>query len=428
MRFGSPLIEVSYQFPVAIFLIISPLSLSVFGFYEHRAGRDSNTFSRVMSGMVAAAFMTATCLFLTKTGEDYSRLWLSYSALISVALLYSSRWLLTHYFINALGKTNILLVGGGVDAKRTAAQLKAKSDHWVAISEVFVKKTAYSKTTGEDVLPRLQSFIESSRTKSEPVSEVWLTFDFFDSIDPILLENFSEQLACNVVYVPKLPEHLYRDSTQIELVEGLPAIHSRLSETGKLGTMIKSAIDKCFASLILIILSPLLLVVGVAIKIDSKGPVFYKQRRYGFNGEEFTIWKFRTMYNCETEHEFKQATHEDSRITKIGNLLRTTSLDELPQLINVLDGSMSLVGPRPHPNLLNEQFREEVGSYMRRHNVKPGITGLAQINGFRGETKTTEDMQKRIELDLQYIKSWTPALDLIILCKTAILIFKHPGK
>ncbi len=158
-------------------------------------------------------------------------------------------------------------------------------------------------------------------------------------------------------------------------------------------------------------------------RLSSPGPILFRQKRYGLDGKPFHVLKFRTMYVAEADQDFVQATRGDPRVTRVGALLRRTSLDELPQLLNVLGGSMSVVGPRPHPVKLNEEFRGQVRRYMVRHKIKPGITGLAQVSGARGETDSLDKMVRRIEYDLQYIRSWSPALDLRILARTLTVPF-----
>jgi putative colanic acid biosynthesis UDP-glucose lipid carrier transferase len=161
------------------------------------------------------------------------------------------------------------------------------------------------------------------------------------------------------------------------------------------------------------------------VKLSSPGPVFFRQKRYGLSGEEIRVWKFRSMRVCEDGAEVKQAAKDDDRITPIGRLLRKTSLDELPQLFNVMGGSMSLVGPRPHATAHNEQYRSLIDGYMLRHKVKPGITGLAQVNGWRGETETLEKMERRVEFDHRYIREWSLWMDVKILLKTALVVFRQ---
>jgi putative colanic acid biosynthesis UDP-glucose lipid carrier transferase len=163
-----------------------------------------------------------------------------------------------------------------------------------------------------------------------------------------------------------------------------------------------------------------MLVIALAVKATSPGPVIFRQRRYGLNGKEFEIWKFRTMTVTEDGDQFVQATRDDPRVTPIGNFLRRTSLDELPQFINVLQGRMSIVGPRPHPVALDEQHRRLIPRYYFRHKIRPGITGLAQVRGYRGQTDTLDKMRRRIELDIEYIDSWSLYLDLKIILLTIV--------
>ena len=180
----------------------------------------------------------------------------------------------------------------------------------------------------------------------------------------------------------------------------------------------KSCTDKLIATSALIILLPLLLLVSIAIKLDSKGPIIFKQKRNGLNNQVFNIWKFRTMSVMENGTDVAQAKKGDSRITRTGNFLRKSSIDELPQLVNVLFGDMSIVGPRPHPVALNDQFRPLIEDYDKRCAMKPGLTGWAQINGYRGPTDTVEQMQTRIEYDMEYIETWTLWGDLKIMLAT----------
>lgn len=215
-------------------------------------------------------------------------------------------------------------------------------------------------------------------------------------------------------------------------------LHSRWSSVGGLPIVsvfetplygvdgwFKRMFDVSAASVGLIMISPIMIICSILVKLSSKGPVFFRQKRYGLDGREIFVWKFRSMRTCDNGPKVAQATKEDPRITPIGKILRRTSLDELPQLFNVLDGSMSLVGPRPHASAHNEHYRKLIHGYMLRHKVKPGITGLAQVNGFRGETETLDKMQKRIEFDHKYIHSWSVWLDMKILVKTFFVVFKQ---
>jgi exopolysaccharide biosynthesis polyprenyl glycosylphosphotransferase len=182
----------------------------------------------------------------------------------------------------------------------------------------------------------------------------------------------------------------------------------------------KRTFDLVAASLGLFLLSPLFLAIAIAIKTTSPGPVFFRQRRLGYYGQEFRVWKFRTMTTLDDGPYIQQATANDSRVTVVGRYLRRFNLDELPQLINVVRGDMSLVGPRPHAVAHDRLYETRIVGYARRQNVKPGITGWAQVNGLRGCTETDEEMQARVEYDLYYIDNWSISFDLYIIALTVV--------
>jgi Undecaprenyl-phosphate glucose phosphotransferase len=182
--------------------------------------------------------------------------------------------------------------------------------------------------------------------------------------------------------------------------------------------ILKRAFDIVAASIGLVTLAPVFIFAALAVRLDSRGPVFFRQTRHGYNNDTIRVFKFRTMTTIEDGHQCSQAKNNDPRITLIGRGLRQTNIDELPQLVNVLIGEMSIVGPRPHPIALNEAYKKQISPLSRRHNVKPGITGWAQVNGYRGETDTLEKMQRRFQHDLYYIENWSFLLDLKIIMMT----------
>jgi putative colanic acid biosynthesis UDP-glucose lipid carrier transferase len=207
-------------------------------------------------------------------------------------------------------------------------------------------------------------------------------------------------------------------------ISGIPII--ALCETPFQGWtgLKKRATDIVLTSLTLLIALPLMIAIACAIRFTSPGAVIFKQRRYGLDGEQITVYKFRTMTVAEDGAVVHQVTENDPRVTPLGRFLRRHSLDELPQLLNVLQGRMSLVGPRPHAVAHNEQYRKVINGYMVRHKVAPGITGLAQINGCRGETADVEEMRRRVDYDLDYLRHWSLALDLKILVKTVGVLLR----
>jgi putative colanic acid biosynthesis UDP-glucose lipid carrier transferase len=234
-----------------------------------------------------------------------------------------------------------------------------------------------------------------------------------------------EKLRDTTVSIYYLPDIFVFDLIQARTGEivGTPVV--ALCDTPFHGFqgIVKRCTDIVFPSIIILVLSPLIVVIAAIIKLTSPGSIIFKQRRYGLDGEEIIVYKFRTMTVSEDGDDFVQAKKDDDRITPIGRILRRYSLDELPQLFNVLQGRMSLVGPRPHPVALNEQYRKLIPGYMVRHKVRPGLTGLAQINGCRGETAQVEEMRARIDYDLEYLRRWSPVLDLQIIFLTVFRMF-----
>jgi putative colanic acid biosynthesis UDP-glucose lipid carrier transferase len=207
----------------------------------------------------------------------------------------------------------------------------------------------------------------------------------------------------------------------VSTAAGLLTVELSSSPTTAVDRVLKALEDRVLGAIVAVLVVPVLLVIAVLVRIDSAGPVLFRQKRHGWNGEEITIFKFRTMYlHQDVPGTVTQATKADARVTRIGRWLRKTSLDELPQIINVLMGNMSLVGPRPHATEHNELYVNIIRNYMHRHRVKPGITGWAQVNGYRGETDTQEKMQRRVEYDLYYIEHWSIGFDLVILTLTLV--------
>ena len=235
-----------------------------------------------------------------------------------------------------------------------------------------------------------------------------------------------QELRNTTVSIYYLPDLCALDLLQARMGEllGMPVVSMCETPFYGYGGLVKRMTDVAFAAAILLIAAPVMVGIAFAIKFTSRGPVLFKQRRYGLDGREILVYKFRTMTVLEDGGRVHQATRTDSRVTRVGRFLRRYSLDELPQLFNVLQGTMSLVGPRPHAVAHNEEYRQLIKGYMVRHKAPPGITGLAQINGCRGETARVEDMQARVNYDLEYLRRWSPLLDLKILALTAVRVLR----
>jgi putative colanic acid biosysnthesis UDP-glucose lipid carrier transferase len=238
------------------------------------------------------------------------------------------------------------------------------------------------------------------------------------------IDSLVKALRDTTASVYFVPDVFAYDLVQPRCVEinGMPAFAICDSPMHGLNALWKRAFDLGLAVMVLLLFWPLFLAVAIAIKLSSSGPVIFKQRRYGLNGEEIEIYKFRSMTVCEDGATVTQASVNDRRVTPIGALLRRTSIDELPQVLNVLEGKMSFVGPRPHAVAHNEEYRKLISGYMIRHKVRPGITGWAQVHGLRGETSTIDKMRQRVQYDIEYLKNWSFVLDLKIIARTALTV------
>jgi len=274
---------------------------------------------------------------------------------------------------------------------------------------------------GETVLGPIASLADFVRANSIDVLYIALPM----ASQPRIL-RLLEELRDTTTSIYFVPDIFVFDLIQarVDSIGDLPVV--AVCETPFFGFngLVKRASDYVLAALILVLISPLLLAIAIGVKLSSPGPVLFRQHRYGVDGRKILVYKFRSMSVAEDGDVVTQAKRNDSRVTRFGAFLRRTSLDELPQFINVLQGRMSVVGPRPHAVAHNELYRKLIRGYMIRHKVRPGITGLAQVNGYRGETDTVEKMKARIEYDLAYLRSWSLLLDLQIILKTVVVVLR----
>lgn len=253
---------------------------------------------------------------------------------------------------------------------------------------------------------------------SNHIHEIWITLPLMASPR---LQELQYQLRNTLVDIRWVPDILGLQMLGNKMGNflGLPVVDLNQPISSGVNGIVKDIFDRTFALVALILLLPLFIVIAVMIKRSSPGPILFRQPRLGLNGKPFNVYKFRSMKVHQEHHVVTQATKNDSRITPIGGFLRRTSLDELPQFINVLLGDMSVVGPRPHALQHNEMYKDLLETYMLRHRVKPGITGWAQIHGHRGETDTVDKMARRVEYDLHYIQHWSLWMDVRIIIWTA---------
>jgi putative colanic acid biosynthesis UDP-glucose lipid carrier transferase len=257
---------------------------------------------------------------------------------------------------------------------------------------------------------------------SKNIEQVYITLPMSSNARILSLLDQLHNCAASIYFVPDLLAFNLIQA-RFDILSGIPIVAVRETPFYGYAWLLKRFTDVLVAATALILLSPIVGLVALLIRIDSPGPVIFRQKRYGLDGHEILVFKFRSMRVVEDgKQEFRAASRNDTRVTRFGAFIRKTSLDELPQLFNVLQGSMSIVGPRPHPVAMNEHYRREIPGYMIRHKVKPGITGWAQVNGYRGGDDL-ESMRKRIEFDLAYLRNWSLWLDFQILLKTISVVW-----
>jgi putative colanic acid biosynthesis UDP-glucose lipid carrier transferase len=273
--------------------------------------------------------------------------------------------------------------------------------------------------TGEQAAEAILGTLDqlAAYVKAQRIDLIYITLPMASQPRTVRLLDQLHDTTASIHFVPDI---FLFDLIQgrIDTVDGMPVVSVCETPFRGLNGLVKRASDIVLALLVCILALPLVLAIAAGIKLSSPGPVIFRQRRYGLDGREIVVYKFRSMTVTEDGAEIRQATRTDQRVTRFGAFLRRTSLDELPQFINVLQGRMSVVGPRPHAVAHTELYRKLIKGYMFRHKVRPGITGWAQVNGFRGETETLEKMQRRIECDLAYLRQWSLRLDLWIVLKT----------
>tara|TARA_B100000963_G_C22623413_1_gene671134 strand:+ start:183 stop:1148 length:966 start_codon:yes stop_codon:yes gene_type:complete len=295
------------------------------------------------------------------------------------------------------------------------------------ISKIIIKKLKYQEIKKIYTISNENIKNATEIINQKNIETVYASFSKSQLKDLKVLQEIYIKTSANIFWLP--PKFLI-DSLNIEYLnifdfEGVHLNASNLNNNESI--YLKRAFDIVISLISIIFLFPLLILISILIKISSKGPIIFKQPRNGLNAKIFNIYKFRTMFLHESDNLI-QAKKNDKRITKIGHFLRKTSLDELPQLFNVLRGDMSIIGPRPHATEHNEYYSKKIFGYMSRHRAKPGMTGLAQVNGLRGETDIIEKMDKRISYDLKYLRNWSLFLDLKILILTIPALFNHKGQ
>lgn len=381
---------------------------------------------RLVFAWTLSFLLLSAAIFLFKAGEELSRVWLLSWSISGAFLFVACRFMLGGFLrkLNSDGRFNkrVVLVGGGESAARVISAIESSPDSGANLIGIFDDRDdsrsapevkGLFKLGGTD---DLIDFVRSTRVDT-------LIITLPTAAEKRLTEIMSKLWVLPVdVRLSAQSQLLRLRPRSYSFIGNLPCLDVYDRPLGDWGPFLKATLDKTLAAVALIVLSPVMAAIALAVKIDSKGPVFFKQKRYGFNNELIEVYKFRSMFTSQTDaNAAKLVTKGDARVTKVGKFIRRTTLDELPQFINVLKGDLSLVGPRPHATQAKAAealYEHVVDGYFARHRVKPGITGWAQINGWRGETDTAEKIERRVEHDLYYIENWSLMMDLYILART----------
>lgn len=403
------------KYILAAVFIATLVALTSVGFRSFVAIRKQPRHVFLWRGMKAVALAFSiflSIIFIAKLSDEYSRVTfifqifgVTFTMICMRALFYS--WLQHAIVLDKIEARRVALIGDISHCSMFANRLKTSGIKTIGVFNLpklhSMKGLTIRKIVAECRSLQVDDIIVLANNKFMPGM-----FDFASAL---------AELPAGIHIVPVDALNVFA-SSQITELGNLQTIQAYRPPLSKSDLFIKRSFDLIIATASLIVLSPLLLIVSIAIKLDSPGSVFFRQTRHGFNNTEINVFKFRSMAVMENGDQFTQATANDPRVTRVGRIIRRTNIDELPQLINVLYGNMSIVGPRPHATAHNALFNDMIVPFSRRHNVKPGITGWAQVNGYRGATDTFEKMQRRIEYDLHYIDNWSFLFDIKIIALT----------
>jgi putative colanic acid biosynthesis UDP-glucose lipid carrier transferase len=417
-----------YTVFVVLFLFTLGLLYDAFAIYRKNANFTRKALD-LLQAWSLAFFVLIALGFVTKQAEGFSRLLLGelflFGYLLQVLLRLLVRVVLHEVLKHSSEVDNVIIVGSGKLAMYLNQRIDA--NEWLGQRVVgFVQlhegeapapwdrpQAAFGKNA--PCLGRLEQLVDLIALHNVRTVYFAIPLNASEIVESLYFRLLDRHVA--VHWVPDIFS-LRLVNHAVTEIAGVPVL--TLSETPLIGTrrLLKLLEDICLSVVLLVLLAPVMLAIAVAVKLDSPGPVFFRQARLGWGGKKFHIWKFRSMQVHEEGGTVTQACRNDPRVTRVGAFLRRTSLDELPQILNVIHGEMSLVGPRPHAVQHDLEYARHIAHYFARHNIKPGITGLAQVRGFRGETRQIEKMMLRVESDIEYINNWSVWLDLSILVRT----------
>lgn len=407
--------------------------LNFSGFYERSAlALRKLNLKDFFTALLSSFAILLIALFATKTSDMFSRGWIAIWLVLATLSLWAARGLIRALLMRSAAQGGFIrrkavVFGAGDLGQKFLDRLNRHADPTIELVGWFddrrgsriVKELHGHRVTGP--FDKLLAFIESNN-----IDQVIIALP--GSAKQRIL-SLVQQLRIMPVTVSLAPDaaHLELEHYNVEHVSGLPILVLAHKPVSHWGAVVKRAEDIVLASLGIVLAGPLMGLIALAIRLESRGPVLFRQPRFGFNSRSFSVYKFRTMYWEHCDREARQLVRVgDPRVTRIGRFLRRTSLDELPQLFNVLKGEMSIVGPRPHAmsaGVSGQPYTDIISNYAARHRVRPGITGWAQVNGWRGETDTAEKIQKRIDFDLEYIEKWSLWFDLRIIFRTLHVVW-----
>jgi putative colanic acid biosynthesis UDP-glucose lipid carrier transferase len=409
----------------ALTLCLLVFALTFPGRNHFRDGRVAAGVDIVLSWVSLVAIL-ALCGYATRSlhyfDNDVLLTWLIATPILQWIGAMLGKSVVQRLAAQPSARRTAVVVGAGPLGVKVARALSESADDGIDFVGYFDDRT--DDRVHEDASPRRLGGLKdvAAYVFAHSVREVYITMPLGSQPRIVELLKEVQGTTASLFFVPDV-FGISIIQGRLQDMNGVPVVG--ICETPFTGTneLVKRISDVVLATLILILISPVLLAIAIGVKLSSPGPVVFRQRRNGLDGEEIVVYKFRSMRAQDNGSVVQQAIKGDPRVTPFGAFIRRTSLDELPQFVNVLQGRMSIVGPRPHAVAHNEQYRQIIKAYMVRHKVKPGITGWAQVNGQRGETDTVEKMQARVEYDLEYLRNWSLGLDLQIIVRTIRLVF-----
>jgi putative colanic acid biosysnthesis UDP-glucose lipid carrier transferase len=424
----------NYYWTAIAFVWLVTLSILNFGrLYLYEVAISPLSRFKMFVIVVATAFLFLLAVaFSIDFAESLSRRWVGYFATVSTTLLIFNRVVIAQFLRSAQllenSRRNMAVIGTGEQAKRLLDAINSTKHQPITIAGIYDIEPAKLGRGKKRALPAVQNAKPGDiaalmqNARSGLIDDVLIALPWSQDEEIIRLLDQLRELPVNVYLASDLVGFRTEFKSPPSHFGRLPILQVVGKPLAGWDFLIKALEDFVLAVIVFVLVTPIMLLIAICVKLDSSGPVFFRQKRLGFNNQVFDVYKFRTMYHQTlAPQQTQQARKGDSRVTRVGRFLRRSSLDELPQIFNVLNGTMSIVGPRPHALDHNEEFSKRTKGYFARHRVKPGITGLAQVKGYRGETDTHEKLEGRIRNDNFYAENWSLSLDIWILLRTVVI-------